>query len=107
MIYHNVGLTKAEAARLRRVGAVLLGNDKLEISDLETAEENDDIGPDNRDRLHLLRRRRKFLTKSNLLRIFVLRGLEDAEQSGPVEAEQTADLMVRLGRAKGRPNGRG
>lgn len=104
MIYHNVGLTKPEIARLRRVVKVMLDNDKAETSDLKIARENSDIGPDNMARLEELRGRRKFITKANLLRIFALRGLEDMEQGG--NEEETIDLMVRHGRAKGRPDGR-
>jgi hypothetical protein len=102
VIYHRIGLTKAEIARLRRTVKVMLENDRKEIANIESM-------PGKRDplcvnRLDELEGRRKFITKANLLRIFALRGLEDMEQGG--NEEETIDLMVRLGRAKGRPDGR-
>jgi hypothetical protein len=79
VIYHNVALSKPEGARLRRLLKVLREGDTLPG-------------------------RHKFITKPNLLRIFALRGLEDLEQGG--SEDETVDLLVRFGRAKGRPDGR-
>jgi hypothetical protein len=56
------------------------------------------------ERLAELRRRQKFLTKNNLMIIFALRGIEDMSASDKEDYEETVDLMVEHGYAKGRPD---
>ena len=106
MIYHDVGLTKGEGERLRRIVKRMAESEDGEAKDLVNVVKNADPAHTkyHAERLAVLTRRRKYVTKPNLLRVLVLRALDDIEAG--VDEEEVIDLMQRFGRAKGRPNGR-
>ena len=106
MIYHDVGLSKADGERLRRIVRRMVESEDGEAKDLVGVCKNADpaFTKHHAERLAELSRRRKYVTKANLLRVLVLRALDDIEAG--VDEEEILDLMARFGCAKGRPNGR-
>lgn len=104
MIMFRINLEEKDAKDVESIVEKMERTDDAEIEKLMKRVPTPGLSVLQSDRLAELRRRRKFLTKNNLMMIFALRGIEDMSVSDAEDYEETMDLMVHHGLAKGRPD---
>lgn len=104
MIMFRINLDDERAEDVESIVARMVKTDEEEIETLMKRVPNPGLNAQQIERLAELRRRQKFLTKNNLMIIFALRGIEDMSVSDKEDYEETVDLMVEHGYAKGRPD---
>lgn len=105
MNYQNLNLSDKDSARVVRLAEQLQEEDAKEVEALLTiTKHGNKLNKADTKRVATLLRRRKFITKSNLMKIFVLRGLAHMERG--LSAEEIIEMMVKQGSARGRPDAR-